>query len=361
MPPRPKPKPVIAPIASTGGAVRPPQATPTRTAGDALRQPGTGGRIITGPGGTTPVVPGSAGAAGEAAQAAKQATNAGMLRGRTPGAAAAGMSDKTRAGGAATGGGAAQYFDPKAPTTSTGAAGSAPTAQAGQTGENLSELAQMRADQEKERQAQEGELRRIREQALADASARSGLGGFGLSGGSAALQSDIGRTQARTAAVARADLQRKQRDEQWQAQQREIALNDLEQAQDEDLDDDGLIGGEKVGGKIGDGDTENNPKTADEQGAAAVAALGGDGGDFTPFTGSIDAAYALRDQDPPITMNADDARIESDFGGGSYYLVVRGSDGKLYKFSISKKQATSGDQTGSGYDRGRRLMESLGL
>jgi hypothetical protein len=51
--------------------------------------------------------------------------------------------------------------------------------------------------------------------------------------------------------------------------QREAAIDDLETSTDVDYNDDGMIGGEKVGGKIGDGDVENDPtkKPADEEDA----------------------------------------------------------------------------------------------
>lgn len=125
--------------------------------------------------------------------------------------------------------------------------------------DDVSLLAQTRADHERERKAAEDELKVAKAKALQAANARASLGGLGLSGATSALNSDISRTQDRTAIEAMADLGRKQRDEDFQAIQRQAAIDDLEDAQDEDVDGDGFVNGKKVGGKIGDGNPDNDP------------------------------------------------------------------------------------------------------
>lgn len=120
-------------------------------------------------------------------------------------------------------------------------------------------LAQTRADHERERKAAEDELKAAKAKALQAANARASLGGLGLSGATAALNSDIGRMQDRTAIEAMSDLGRKQRDEDFQAIQRQAAIDDLEDAQDEDVDGDGDVNGRRVDGKIGDGNPDNDP------------------------------------------------------------------------------------------------------
>jgi hypothetical protein len=63
-----------------------------------------------------------------------------------------------------------------------------------------------------------------------------------------------------------ADLGRKQRDEDFQAVQRQAAIADLEDAQDTDVDGDGMVNGRKVGGKIGDGNPDNDPADPKDSG-----------------------------------------------------------------------------------------------
>lgn len=226
---------------------------------------------------------------------------------------------------------------PAAKPRAQGATSSAPAKQ----DESLDLLAQMRADQAKEKQAQEAELAKTRQQALADASARSGFGGFGLSGGSAALQSDIGRQQSRTAELARADLGRKQRDEQFQAIQRQVALSDLESAQDEDIDHDGKIAGKPVGGKVGDGDPENNPEEPVDKEKRDISALqardGGTGAPNDPFGGIGgygDQSQQVLDQLHAAGITFSYEKTEGGIANGEQYVIAIGSDGKTYKFKV---------------------------
>lgn len=111
-------------------------------------------------------------------------------------------------------------------------------------GDDLDQLARSRLEREKERKAAADELAAGKQKALAQGAARAGLGGFGLSGASATLQSDIGRTQDRSATLAMAQLDRGQRDEDFLAIQRQAALDDLEDAQGKDLDGDGKVAGQ---------------------------------------------------------------------------------------------------------------------
>jgi hypothetical protein len=112
---------------------------------------------------------------------------------------------------------------------------------------DIDELARTRAERERERRAAEEELRLGKQRAIQQADARAGLGGFGLSGATSAQLSNVARAQDRTATLTLADLDRRQRDEDFQAVQRRAALDDLEDAQGRDLDGDGLIAGEKPG------------------------------------------------------------------------------------------------------------------
>ena len=96
----------------------------------------------------------------------------------------------------------------------------------------------------------------------AGAAAKAGLGGFGLSGGSAAMASDIGSADARERVLALQDLANAQKDQDFQDIQRTAAIDDLEEEQDRDLDGDGDVAGKSLRGKgvtlFGDGDPSNN-------------------------------------------------------------------------------------------------------
>lgn len=92
-------------------------------------------------------------------------------------------------------------------------------------------------------QATADQLRADRAQALQNMAAASGLGGFGLSGASATLQSDTGRTQDRTAIQTLADLRTKQQDAKFKGVAEDALINDEEAASGVDINHDGTIGG----------------------------------------------------------------------------------------------------------------------
>lgn len=126
-----------------------------------------------------------------------------------------------------------------------GDAGKGMNPDAGKAAEDeLDDLARTRAEREKERKAAEEELRLGKQRAVQQADARAGLAGFGLSGATSAQVSNVARAQDRTATLTLADLDRRQRDEDFQAIQRKAALADLEDAYGEDIDGDGRIAGQ---------------------------------------------------------------------------------------------------------------------
>jgi hypothetical protein len=124
-------------------------------------------------------------------------------------------------------------------------------------------------DLARERMAAEAEIDASNARQQMDQRSRAGLGGLGLSGAASAAAGDLGRQQARTKALTMADFDKMAEDRAFTDVQREAAIDDLETSTDVDYNDDGMIGGEKVGGKIGDGDVENDPtkKPADEEDA----------------------------------------------------------------------------------------------
>ena len=133
--------------------------------------------------------------------------------------------------------------DPRVGAVAPGAGNPAGKQGDGPAATPLDDLARLRADQAATRKATEEQLAANRAQALQDVAARSGLGGLGLSGASASLLADTGRVQDRNAVLARAELDSAQRDDEWQAVQRNAVLSDLEAADGVDYNGDGRIGG----------------------------------------------------------------------------------------------------------------------
>jgi hypothetical protein len=134
---------------------------------------------------------------------------------------------------------------------------------------SLDYLSRLRAEQDRVTEATKADLAAGKAKASLDAGARAGAAGMGLSGATAALKSDIGRQQDRGAVLALDELSRRQADQEFQAIGQQAAILDYEDAYDLDMDGDGMVGGQKVGGKVGDGDPENDPKVkpADEEDA----------------------------------------------------------------------------------------------
>lgn len=173
--------------------------------------------------------------------------------------------------------------------------------------DEVDDLARTRAEREKERRAAEEELRLGKQRAVQQTDARAGLAGFGLSGATSAQLSNVARAQDRTATLTLADLDRRQRDEEFQAIQRMAALDDLEEAQDKDIDNDGDIAG-------------RTPKdiTRDEKEADRAAVI----------EGRTDADAKLYEQFPP------GMRVEKN-PDGSYSGYTPGSN---YAFKMTKAQ-----------------------
>jgi hypothetical protein len=243
--------------------------------------------------------------------------------------------------------------------------------------DDLDDLAKLKYDQKEELKARGDELAAEKAKALQAATARADFGGMGLSGATAALQSDIGRTQDRARVLALSDLAREQRGEARTAEQHELdqeraqllwdmQVRDIEEQSDIDYDEDGYVGTEKVGGKVGDGDPENNPGTTDDEKDdikdAALAKLleemNGDGSDFNPETGTVEDAQALREAG--VEFRADDARFESDLAG-RYWVVVRDEDGKLFKIEVDEADWEASRGRGDDYAVGEGILKNLGL
>jgi hypothetical protein len=127
------------------------------------------------------------------------------------------------------------------------------------------------------RQAAAQEIDAQNARSAMDQRSRAGLGGLGLSGAASAAEGDLARTQARSKTLTMQEFDQNAEDQAFTEMQRRAALDDLEDAADVDYDNDGMVSGRKVGGKIGDGDPENDPftgKPENKPGAVAPTAGG---------------------------------------------------------------------------------------
>lgn len=127
------------------------------------------------------------------------------------------------------------------------------------------------------RQAAAQEIDAQNARAAMDQRSRAGLGGLGLSGAASASEGDLARTQARSKVLTMQQFDQAAEDAKFTDVQRRAALDDLEDANDIDYNNDGMVSGRKVGGKIGDGDPENDPftgKPENKPGAVAPTAGG---------------------------------------------------------------------------------------
>lgn len=104
----------------------------------------------------------------------------------------------------------------------------------------------------------------------AGAAAKAGLGGFGLSGGSAAMAADIGSADARNRVLALQDLANAQKDQAFQDVQRAADLADLEDQMGVDVNGDGKIGFDAFDPNAGESD--GNPNADNEGGRTTEAA-----------------------------------------------------------------------------------------
>lgn len=107
---------------------------------------------------------------------------------------------------------------------------------------DMDALAAFRAEQTKAREAEVQQLGIDKATALQNAAASSGLGGMGLSGASAALQSNIRSSQDRNAALTLSQFDNNQQTQDFNQLQRQAAIWDLEQSENADLDGDGHKG-----------------------------------------------------------------------------------------------------------------------
>jgi hypothetical protein len=127
------------------------------------------------------------------------------------------------------------------------------------------------------RQAAAQEIDARNAQAAMDQRSRAGLGGLGLSGAASAAEGDLARQQARSKILTMQEFDQAAEDAKFAEIQRRATLDELEDVADTDYNDDGMVSGRKVGGKIGDGDPENDPftgKPENKPGAVAPTAGG---------------------------------------------------------------------------------------
>lgn len=107
--------------------------------------------------------------------------------------------------------------------------------------------------------AEQDRLARERAEELQGLASRMNLGGMGLSVSSGEFLGNQGRNIDEQQQQQLQDYENHLDEQDFAGIQRQAELDDLEMADDYDYNKDGMVGGEKVGGKIGDRDPDNNP------------------------------------------------------------------------------------------------------
>lgn len=123
---------------------------------------------------------------------------------------------------------------------------------------NMAERDRFLADQEAAREQQARDAAAERARVEHEAAARAGFAGLGLSGAGAGMIRDASLRASDQASEQMRDLRSQQERDLFNWTQQQVAMDEIEALSDQDLDEDGYVSGEKVGGKIGDGDPENN-------------------------------------------------------------------------------------------------------
>jgi hypothetical protein len=126
---------------------------------------------------------------------------------------------------------------------------------------------------EREMQAKRDELAKEKAKALEAGSRVAGLGGFGISGATAALQSDIAGEQNRDAIMALQQLEREQADASFQDVQRDAFIDEYEVNVGRDIDGDGDVGGDPGEGL----DSTGGRRSGVARGEVDAASIGDDG------------------------------------------------------------------------------------
>lgn len=218
--------------------------------------------------------------------------------------------------------------------------------------------------QEDEMAALDMELRGENAANLMRTQATTGLGGFGLSGASAALGADVANKGVRNRVLTKADLSRGYRgegredrrlditeksadaamkraddDAAWQDFIRDMSIDELEETDLRDINNDGKIGNmtdEEVAEARGEeGDLERN-----EAAAEIASRYGGSGTIDDPIGGDAGVDESgLRDLvDAGVGFND----IEVSGSGNSWFVRARGSDGNFYVFAVPPQTGFGG-------------------
>lgn len=182
----------------------------------------------------------------------------------------------------------------------------------------LSDLLYEDLDVSKEREAMIGEMEAKEARDIQSMRARTGLGGMGLTGAAGALESQVRQETGREQALTTAQFDRAAREEALnrlltgikgrrgeQVYSAEMEMYEMEA--DLDINEDGFIGGKRVGGKIGDRDPTNNEETVDNS-----------------RQGKVDRARDVADQPPGSTL----------FFSGSGYNYYEDAEGNTYKVRV---------------------------
>jgi hypothetical protein len=225
----------------------------------------------------------------------------------------------------------------------------------------MNNIAAQRLQQQQDYSATQQQLEEDKQKSLLDARARAGLGGMGLSGATSAQQGDISRAADRTATQTLADLRTSQNadlrasdDQKFKDEQRQAAIDLLEQEGNFDANGDGMVAGQKVGGKIGDGNPDDYPGNAPTPPPPANGGHHTAAGDIANATNSVGDYFGMDDphtalrpngrQPLPKGFDPNDksivdggltlggiAGVDTYIGSDSKYDYYRGGDRKIHR------------------------------
>lgn len=185
--------------------------------------------------------------------------------------------------------------------------------------------------------AAQQELAAGKAKAQLDAQSRSNLGGMGLSGASAAINSDVGKQQDRNAVLTMDALRKSQNDERFTKVQQMAALDDVEEQTHTDLDHDGDINGVPVG-QVDSAETE-----AAQQDFLAHLTNSVDlqYGDENTEPGTIEEPFVLDqagvDKANGMGLELEETRRETKANTNDVYVIYTDKNGTVYAVKQDRK------------------------
>ena len=189
------------------------------------------------------------------------------------------------------------------------------------------------------RQAAAQEIDAQNARAAMDQRSRAGLGGLGLSGAASASEGDLARTQARSKVLTMQQFDQAAADQEFAEIQRRATLDELEDVADTDYNDDGMVAGKPIGGKIGDGDPDNDPvedkPLVGKAGTPTDMPVGATDNETEAYVRALPergrGGFGLFGDDDPLVSGP------YKMAGYSFWVYRRQDNGQLYRSRIDPK------------------------